>query len=452
MTKEKQNIYFIGIGGIGMSSLARYFHFMNYTVAGYDLTKSELTKKLEDEGIEIVYSDKIDLLPDAFKSKKDTLVVYTPAVSQNHQMLSWFRENKFEIVKRAQLLGKVTKEHKAIGVAGTHGKTSISTYLAHILYQSSLKCNAFLGGISGNYNTNLLFHKDARYTVVEADEYDRSFLQLSPSLALISSIEADHLDIYGDFSAVKDAFQLFADKTFAQNGNVIVKKSAVKHLKQNELILTYCATEKANYYPENVRYTHGKYTFDLIARETRINGIELNMPGDYNLENAIAASALALEAGISNEELKDGIASLKGVERRFQLRRNDSVVYIDDYAHHPTELEACIDSAKSAFPGKKITVVFQPHLFSRTKDFYKGFGTALNRADFVFLLPIYPARELPMEGVSSKLIANEIESGNVEIVAMNQLLGILKRKKLELLITMGAGDIGTLASQIEKEI
>jgi UDP-N-acetylmuramate--alanine ligase len=452
MSKNKKNIYFIGIGGIGMSSLARYFHFMKYNVAGYDLTKSELTQKLENEGIEIVYADKLDLLPNAFRSQNDTLVVYTPAVSQNHEMLSWYRENGFEVVKRAQLLGKVTKQHKAIGVAGTHGKTSISTYLAHILYQSSLKCNAFLGGISGNYNTNLLFHDEAKYTVVEADEYDRSFLQLSPALSLISSIEADHLDIYGDFSAVKDAFQAFAEKTFSQNGNVLVKKNAVQYLNHNDRILTYSAKEKANYYPENVLYSEGKYTFDLVAKETRIDGIVLNMPGSYNLENVIAASALALEAGIDKEELKSGVATLKGVERRFQLRRNDEIIYIDDYAHHPTELEACIESAKSAFPGKKITAVFQPHLFSRTKDFYKGFGSALNRADFVFLLPIYPARELPMEGVSSQLIASEILNGKVEIVAMNQLIEKLKSKEIEILITMGAGDIGTLASQIEKEL
>lgn len=452
MNNEKRNIYFVGIGGIGMSSLARYFQLMKFNVGGYDLTRSELTVQLESEGIDIVYQDDLDLIPENFKNKDITLIVYTPAVPRDHQMLNWFANNNFEIVKRAQLLGNVTRQHKSIGVAGTHGKTSISTYLAHILYQSSLKCNAFLGGISGNYSTNLLFYEKAQYTVVEADEYDRSFLQLNPFLALISSIEPDHLDIYGNFEKVKNAFQAFANKAFEQNGNVIVKKNAVQYLDENPKILTYSATEEADYYPENVQYAHGKYQFDLIAKGTRIDGLVLNLPGSYNFENVIASSALALEAGISQKELINAVATLKGVERRFQVRRNDSFIYIDDYAHHPTELEACIESAKAAFPGKKITAVFQPHLYSRTKDFYNGFGVALNQADFVFLLPIYPARELPMEGVSSQLIANEVEKGKVRLIEMDQLIDELKKSDIELLLTMGAGDIGTMASRIEKEI
>jgi UDP-N-acetylmuramate--alanine ligase len=452
MNNEKRNIYFIGIGGIGMSSLARYFKLMKFNVAGYDLTRSELTEKLETEGIEIVYADNVELIPDSFKSKDDTLIVFTPAVPTQHQMLNWFKDNNFEIVKRAQLLGRVTGQHKSIGVAGTHGKTSISTYLAHILYQSSLKCNAFLGGISGNYSTNLLFHEKAQYTVVEADEYDRSFLQLNPFLALISSIESDHLDIYGNFEEVKNAFQAFANKTFEQNGNVIVKKNAAQYLNEDPKILTYSATEKADYYPENVQYAHGTYQFDLIAKGNRIDGVELNLPGSYNFENVIASSALALEAGISKEELINAVATLKGVERRFQVRRNDSFIYIDDYAHHPTELHACIDSAKAAFPGKKIIAVFQPHLYSRTKDFYSGFGEALNQADFVFLLPVYPARELPIEGVSSQLIANEMDSSKVRLIDMDKLIDELKKTDIELLLTMGAGDIGNMAPLIENQI
>ncbi|PLX17153.1 MAG: UDP-N-acetylmuramate--L-alanine ligase [Salinivirgaceae bacterium] len=452
MFKAKQNIYFVGIGGIGMSSLARYFNFMKYQVAGYDLTRSELTQKLEKEGIPIVYKDDISLIPESFQISENTLVVYTPAVPQSHSMLNWFTQNDFEIVKRAQLLGKLTREHKAIGVAGTHGKTSISTYLAHILYQSSLKCNAFLGGISGNYSTNLLFHEKASYTVVEADEYDRSFLQLDPSLALISSIEPDHLDIYGDFDAVKEAFQDFANKTYANNGPVIVKKDAAHLLQSNGLKLTYSAVSEADYYPEHVEYENGRYVFDLIAKDERIDRVILNMAGSYNFENVIAAAALALEAGIDKSDLQQGVATLKGVERRFQLRRNDSIIFIDDYAHHPTEIKACLESAKMAFPGKEITAVFQPHLYSRTKDFYEGFGTALNLADKVFLLPIYPARELPMEGVTSKLIADEVDQAKVELVEMNDLVDRLKDSKLELLVTMGAGDISTLVPQIEKEI
>jgi UDP-N-acetylmuramate--alanine ligase len=452
MYKAKQNIYFVGIGGIGMSSLARYFHFMNYNVAGYDLTSTELTQKLEKEGISIVYKDEVSLIPRSFKSHEDTLVVYTPAVPKNHAMLSWFLQQNFEVVKRAQLLGKVTREHKSIGVAGTHGKTSISTFLAHILYQSSLKCNAFLGGISGNYSTNLLFHENAKYTVVEADEYDRSFLQLEPTIALISSIEPDHLDIYGNFDSVKIAFQEFANKSFANNGQVIVKKDFVSFLEPNSSILTYSTVEEADYYPKDVKYTNGMYTFDLVAKNKLITGITLNMAGSYNFENVIASAALALESGIDRIDLIEGIATLKGVERRFQLRRNDHIIFIDDYAHHPTELKACLESAKMAFPGKKITAVFQPHLYSRTKDFYQGFGAALNLADKVFLLPIYPARELPMEGVTSQLVANEIDSKKVELVEMDGLVNRLKNSKIDLLVTMGAGDISTLVPQIEKEI
>ncbi len=446
---KKNNIFFVGVGGIGMSALARYFHLMGSHVAGYDLTKTDLTDQLEKEGINITYTDDTATVPEAFKIAEETLVVYTPAIPEKHNILSWFRKNNFEIVKRAQLLGKVTREHQSIAVAGTHGKTSISTFTSHLLYQSEQKCNAFLGGISANYSTNLLFDRDAKYTVIEADEYDRSFLQLNPVLALISSMDADHLDIYHHINAIYEAFNQFAEKTLENHGRLIVKKELEKELKYKSKILTYCVDGEADYHALNVKYSNGQYQFSLQTPKGVLENLKLNLPGTYNLENVIAASALVCEAGISENELRKGLSTLRGVDRRFQIRINQKLVYIDDYAHHPAEIDACIASAKAAFPEKKITVAFQPHLFSRTNDFFKQFAVALNKADFVFLLPVYPAREEPIPGVTSEIIANEMDKAKVELLSKKELLKTLENTNDGVFISMGAGDIGHMVNEIE---
>lgn len=435
-----------------MSALARYFHLQGNQVAGYDLTQTELTQKLESEGITITYQDNVETVPDEYKTAEQVLVVYTPAIPANNKILNWFRQNNFEIVKRAQLLGKVTREHQSIAVAGTHGKTSISTFTAHLLYQSQQKCSAFLGGISANYRTNLLFDKNAKYTVVEADEYDRSFLQLNPKLALISSIDADHLDIYKDIAAIHEAFNLFAAKTVDNHGKVIIKKGLEDKLKTEQKLITYSVQEQADYCPANVYYQDGQYRFDFQTPTGKFHGLEVNLAGTYNFENAIAASALACEAGISEDDLRSGLASLRGVDRRFQIRLNQKIVYIDDYAHHPAEIEACIESARAAFPNKKIIVAFQPHLFSRTNDFFKQFGHALNKADFVFLLPVYPAREEAIPGVTSQLIASEMEKDKVKLLSKKDLLKALENITDEVFISMGAGDIGHIVNQIEEKL
>lgn len=447
--KHKQHIFFIGIGGIGMSALARYFHLQGHDIAGYDLTSTALTQKLEREGISVIYDDKVEKISGAMKGKNTTLVVYTPAIPENNQIISWYRNQNFEVIKRAELLGKITLQDKSIAVAGTHGKTSISTFTAHLLYQSKVKCNAFLGGISANYNTNLLYSENASYTVIEADEFDRSFLHLNPQIALISSIDPDHLDIYGSFDAVKTAFMAFAEKATDNDGTLIASTKALKNITLPGAIKSYGLNSEADYQAINIRFERGTYHFDLKAPQGLLHGLSINLPGTYNLENAVAASALALEAGIGEQELRSGLTTLKGVERRFQVRLNAGVVYIDDYAHHPTEIEACILSAKEAFPGKKLTVAFQPHLYSRTKDFYRGFAETLSLADKIYLLPIYPAREEPIEGISSELIGREVQDKELKFIRKTELLDILESEKPEVFISMGAGDIGFMAEDIE---
>lgn len=433
-----------------MSALARYFQMQGYRIAGYDLTATGLTKALESEGIVVYYEDRTDLIPEDFQNPDYTTVVYTPAIPDDHQMLQWFRNNNFEVIKRAAMLGKITQNHQSIAVAGTHGKTSIGTFLAHLLYQSSMKCNAFLGGISANYNTNMLFDENASFTVIEADEYDRSFLHLNPVLSLISSIDADHLDIYGSYENIVDAFNQFVSRTFDNSGKVIVHKSITSKIGQREKAITYSIADDADYYPVNMQCQNGYYNFDLVTPESMISNLELNLAGNYNFENAVAAAALACEAGIDADELKRGMASIQGVERRFQLRLNGAVIYIDDYAHHPAEIAACINSARHAFPGKTITIAFQPHLYSRTKDFYREFAQALNQADRVYLLPIYPAREAPIEGISSRIIAGEMPSGKCSVIDKNEMQQILNNHTPELFISMGAGDIGHMAEEFEQ--
>ncbi|MFO7863613.1 MAG: UDP-N-acetylmuramate--L-alanine ligase [Salinivirgaceae bacterium] len=451
MNRQK-NIYFVGVGGIGMSALARFYAFRGYNVAGYDLTKTKLTSALESEGISVSYTDNPETVSADFDNPATTLVVYTPAIPSDNVILNHFRQNGFELVKRAGLLGKVTEMMKGIAVAGTHGKTSISTFTAHLLYQSKRKCNAFLGGISANYKTNLLLHENAPYTVIEADEYDRSFLQLTPAIALISSIDADHLDIYGTHEKIIEAFNQFVDITRRNNGVVVVHHS-VKHLiYKASQCLTYGLDSLSDYHPVDVQYVDGEYLFGLNTPQGLVSDLRLWLPGTYNFENAVAAASLALLAGISNRELGAGLLSLKGVERRFEVHLLQPTVYIDDYAHHPAEVEACIMSARAAYPDKKVVVAFQPHLFSRTRDFYSAFSASLSLADFVLLLPVYPAREQPIEGVNSQLIANEMDSEKVKVVTKEMLLQALDENRPEVFISMGAGDIGHWTEEIKEHL
>lgn len=440
--EHKRNIYFVGIGGIGMSALARFFNLNGDSVAGYDLTRTALTRKLEAEGVQISYSDIVDSIPSEFQNSSETLVVYTPAIPTENQILQYFQQNNFEIIKRAALLGKVTQLQKGIAVAGTHGKTSISTFTAHLLYQSKIGCNAFLGGISANYNTNLLFHQQAEHVVVEADEFDRSFLNLNPAIALISSVDADHLDIYGTHENVIDAFRSFAQLVFDNEGKLVVHATVRDKFGAHNDAFTYGLTPEADFHPEKVSYTNGCYSYDLVSPFGVARQLKLFLAGTYNFENSIAAAALALLAGIDETDLRTGLATLKGVERRFEILMREPVLYVDDYAHHPAEIKSCIASARAAFPGRHMTVAFQPHLYSRTKDFYFDFASALSQADFVFLLPIYPAREKPIDGVSSDLIGSNLPEDKGLVVNKEELMKQISMNKPDLFISMGAGDIG----------
>lgn len=442
-----KNVYFLGIGGIGMSALARYFKAVGYRVGGYDRTPSALTQKMQmEEGIEINYDDISEAIPSEFQDKHKTLLVYTPAVPDNNQQMSFFREMGFTLHKRAEVLGMISRQGKAICVAGTHGKTTISTMTAFLLQRSEIGCNAFLGGISANFGTNLLLDAHSSYIVIEADEFDRSFLHLSPTLAAITSIDEDHLDIYQNKANLTEAF-----KSFAQ----LVSPTGVLFLKQG---LVLPGIDRALYYgvetdamcrAENLRVDNGLYIFDYYGRGVEIKNLKLGVPGRLNVENATIAITLALEAGVSLEEIRRALPDFRGVARRFNIHvNNTSVIYIDDYAHHPKEIEATLRSVREIWPNKKVNVIFQPHLYSRTKDFYLDFARSLSLADNVLLLDIYPARELPIPGVTSQMICDNLTvSGTIK--SKEEILSWLEQDfQDDIVITMGAGDIDRLVSRI----
>lgn len=455
-------IYFIGIGGIGMSALAKYYLSKNASVSGYDKTVTPLTRQMENDGINIHYEDSIDLL-----DKNAQLVVYTPAVPKDHKELNYYLHNNYEVIKRSALLGEITKPTFNICIAGTHGKTTISTMVAHILRHSGFGCNAFLGGISVNYNTNF-WSSDNNVSVAEADEYDRSFLQLSPDVALISAMDADHLDIYGTKENMEHSFVEFSERLrpgglLLTNYNLPVKEfSAANHLRYS------LRNHQADVFANNIKLLSGAYQFDVVTKSWQLNNIQLNMGGLHNIENAVAAITIAYHLNIDPEKIKNAVNDFKGVKRRFEyiippatesLNQENNVIFIDDYAHHPQELNALISGAKSLFPGKKCTVIFQPHLFSRTKDFADDFAESLDQADEILLLPIYPARELPMEGVTSNLILDKMKNKNVIVISKEELLqyinnGYLKTIQVEargnILITAGAGDIDQLVQPIKE--
>ena len=448
-----RRIYFVGIGGIGMSALARYFNHLGLTVAGYDSTPSPLTQTLSNEGIAICYNDNLSELPREFaEPAADTLIIFTPAVPSNTNIMSHFTTNGFAMVKRAKALGIISQKYSTAAVAGTHGKTSTSTLLAHLLTNTPKGCDAFLGGISKNFNSNLvLTDKGNKRLVVEADEFDRSFLNIFPELAIITSTDADHLDIYNTHDEVKKAFASFI-ANIKPNGTLIVKKGFedIANANKNITIYTYSTTEEADFCVQNIACTNGFYKFDLVSPFGTITGISLGVLGRYNVENAVAASAAALTWGIEQSELKSGLHSFKGIARRFDLQFNGKSIYIDDYAHHPEELKAAISSAREMLPNRKITGIFQPHLYSRTSDFAEQFAQSLSLLDEVILLDIYPAREAPIAGVTSQIVFDKIVCPAKHLVALKDLQDFLCQHSFDVLLTMGAGNIDREVPKIVK--
>lgn len=434
-----------------MSALARYFLFKGYRVAGYDRTASHITDALSAEGAEICFDESPALIPDYCKSPENTLVVYTPAVPESHAGFSFFRENGFEIVKRAKLLGMITRNSRALCVAGTHGKTTTSSMLAHILDSAPDGCNAFLGGILKNCNSNLMLSDRCDLTVIEADEYDRSFLQLSPYMAVITAADPDHLDIYG---TEEEYLKGFADFTsLIRPGGVLLMRSGVKvkpRCAEGVRVFSF-GDAGSDFYAENIRVGNGRILFDFVAPDRVISDVELGVPVRINVYNAVAAMAVALLNGVDDAVIRDGVASFRGVERRFDFWiKSDRVVLLDDYAHHPDEVRASLQSVRELYPDKHITVIFYPHLYSRTRDFAPQFAEALSLADRVILLPIYPAREAPIEGVSSKIIQDALTCPESEICPKERLLERIHDGSFEVLMTMGAGDVDRFLPSIKK--
>ncbi|MEA4983112.1 MAG: UDP-N-acetylmuramate--L-alanine ligase [Paludibacter sp.] len=451
--KKFTRFYFLGIGGIGMSAIARYYQARGFEVAGYDRAKTKLTEDLQNEGMEVCYDECEAGIPPKFLDKNKTLVILTPAVPENHPQLVFFREKEFQVMKRAEVLGYITRQNKGICIAGTHGKTTTSTITAHLLRQSKVDCNAFLGGISNNYNTNLLLSKESNFVVIEADEYDRSFHHLSPYMAVITSADADHLDIYKTHRAVKESFEHFASLVLP-GGALIIRKGIDIHpvLQKGVKMYTYSMEEGGDFHAENIKIKPGEIRFDFVTPTERIADVRLGVPVKINVENSVAAMALAWLSGVTSEELRTGLSSFSGIYRRFNIvYQSPEVVYIDDYAHHPSELNAGISSIRMMYPDKKITGIFQPHLYSRTKDFADDFARVLSTLDELILLDIYPARELPVPGVDSSLILDKVTIKDKVACTKRELVKYLDGKNdIEVLVTFGAGDIDTLVPDIKQ--
>lgn len=456
--KDIHNVYFIGIGGIGMSALARWFRANGYFVAGYDKTPTDLTRTLEAEDISIHYSDSIEKIPAAITADKNsTLIVYTPAVPKDHLEYNFLKKAGFEILKRSQVLGELTRDNFTIAVAGTHGKTTTSSIIAHILKSSGLNCTAFVGGIMANYNSNLIIGKEGEdnVIVVEADEFDRSFLTLSPDIAIITAVDADHLDIYGSADSLKSSFRDFIGN-MKKNGKLFIEERAAKKMELGSTdginFDTYGLNE-GTIKSTGVKVEDGVFVFGLKGPEKTFEPMKLYLPGFHNVENCLAAIAVADKMNINKEDIKKSIEGYRGVKRRFQyILRNDHLVFIDDYAHHPEEINALLKSVKALFPEKIITAVFQPHLFTRTRDFADGFSESLSLADEVVLLDIYPARELPIAGVDSEMLLAKISSKRKYVCSKNELIDNLKSHDLQVLLTIGAGDIDALVEPIKKAL
>lgn len=444
-------VYFVGIGGIGMSAIARYFLHQGLTVGGYDRTASDLTRKLEEEGAQIHYEENIEMIPAKCRIKENTLVIYTPAIPAEHQELVYFRSEGFEIQKRAQVLGTLTRAHKGLCVAGTHGKTTTSSMAAHLLHQSSIDCNAFLGGITKNYGTNYILSKNSDYVVIEADEFDRSFHWLSPFATVITSTDADHLDIYGTEEAYLESFAHYTS-LIVEGGYLIVHTGLKMQPRTGNGVTTYTySRETGDFHAENVKIGNGEITFDLVSPLGNIKGIQLGVPVAVNIENGIAAMALAQIAGVSEEEIRTAMLSFRGVDRRFDFRiKTDKMVYLSDYAHHPEEIRQSILSIKQLYEGRRIRAIFQPHLYTRTRDFYKDFASALSLLDDVAIVDIYPAREKPIPGVTSAIIYDNLTCAKREMISKNEIIDTVRKGGFDVLVTLGAGDIEDYAEEITK--
>ena len=449
--KDIKAVYFIGAGGIGMSAIARYFIHRGLVVAGYDKTPSALTLQLEREGMLIHYEENIDEIPHACKQPQTCLVIYTPAIPSDHQELQYFRQNGFEVEKRAQVLGTLTREHKGLCVAGTHGKTTTSTMCAHIMHQSHLDCNAFLGGISKNYGTNYIL-SNSDYVVIEADEFDRSFHWLSPWMTVITATDPDHLDIYGTKEAYLESFRHYTE-LIKPGGNLIIHRDLEMKENLQEGVNRYdYSLHEGDFHAENIRIANGEITFDFISPIECVKDVQLGQPVPINIENGVAAMAMAQLSGCTAEELRYGMQTYGGVERRFDFKlKNDKIVFLSDYAHHPKEIYQSAKSIRELYSDRKITAIFQPHLYTRTRDFYKDFANALSLLDEVILTEIYPAREQPIEGVTSQLIYDNLRPGiEKHMIAKSDVLQYIKDHSFDVLIVLGAGDLDNQVPQITK--
>ena len=438
------NVYFVGIGGIGMSALARYFVANGKVVAGYDKTPSDITDGLKTLGVAVHFDDAVKNIPTTFLNIENTLVIYTPAIPQGHLEFEYFKNNNFQILKRSKILGLITENTFCLAVAGTHGKTTTTSILGHLLNECNVPLTAFLGGICENYNSNLIIN-GTEVSVVEADEFDRSFLTLSPNFAGITSMDADHLDIYGDASELVKSFEDFS-KRVKPNGKLFVKNGLPIQG------ITYGIEDDSDYSVQNIKIENGTYVFDVKTPTTVLENLQFNLPGRHNLSNALMALAMAVEYGCSHQQLAKALASFKGVKRRFTYQiKTDDFVFIDDYAHHPEEINAVHQAVREMYPNKKVLAIFQPHLFSRTRDFIDDFAKSLSQFDEVLLLDIYPARELPMEGVTSAWLLSKMSNEHKQLISKSQLLKKIQESEAQIVLTIGAGDIGEEVKHIKKE-
>lgn len=451
--KKITSVYFVGAGGIGMSALIRYFLAKGKKVAGYDRTPSSLTAELIEEGATIHYEENVSLIPDDCKNPETTLVVYTPAIPECHAELCYFKDNGFEVMKRARVLGEITRCARGLCVAGTHGKTTTSSMVAHLLKQSHVDCNAFLGGILKNYDSNLMLSDKSDLTVIEADEFDRSFHWLTPYMAVVTAVDADHLDIYGTVDAYRESFEHFTS-LIRPDGCLIVKKGLdmTPRLQSGTRLYTYSATDEADFYARNIRIGNGDIVFDFVAPDVCIQDIKLGVPMKVNIENGVAAMALAWLNGTTEEEIRCGMASFAGPVRRFDFHlKKDNIVFLDDYAHHPAELKASILSVKELYPEKKVTGIFQPHLYTRTRDFAADFAASLSLLDELVLLDIYPAREAPIPGVTSQIIFDKVTIPNKRMIHKEELLELVRKENnWEVVLMLGAGDIDRLIEPVKQ--
>ncbi|WP_283636077.1 UDP-N-acetylmuramate--L-alanine ligase [Aquaticitalea lipolytica] len=439
------NVYFIGIGGIGMSALARYFVANGKIVAGYDKTKTDITEALVDLGVKVHFEDSVNNITAPFLNAETTLVIYTPAVPKDHKELNFFKNNNYEVLKRSTVLGEITKNTFCLAVAGTHGKTTTTSILGHLLYQSNVEVTAFLGGISENYNSNFILN-GTKVTVVEADEFDRSFLTLSPDMACITSMDADHLDIYGEADELKKSFVEFSKK-IKPNGKLFVKSGLpIKGI-------TYGIEDDSDYSVQNIKIINGSYEFDVKTPTQTLHNFKFNLPGRHNLSNALIALAMSVEYGIPQQQLATALASYKGVKRRFTYQiKTDNLVFIDDYAHHPEEINAVHQAVREMYPNKKVLAIFQPHLFSRTRDFADDFAKSLSQFDDILLLDIYPARELPISGINSEWLLTKIKNNNKKLIQKSELISSIKQSNAQVILTIGAGDIGEEVKHIKQAL